>query len=346
MADEWSSIAAVLDEAGLDADSLGAALAAGSEELARAVARHLTFPGRRHLLPRDVWGAAGVDEETARELWRAMGFPEVPDDEPAFTEGDVDALRTANALFERAGMSRPVMLQQARAMSQAASRIAASHQDVIGQIAADPDPARDASDAIALARDTLPALDALLVYLYRRHLAAATEQQLRTAEPGGATTTLSVGFADLSGWTEQTRAVPVDELAALVEGFNATTSRIVTGRGGRVVKTIGDEVMFASPDAAAAATIALDLSDEVERLRVGVATGDVLAREGDVFGAPVNLASRLVALAREGTVLVDDATQHAVGDQEGFRFRRLAPRPVKGLGRLRPWRVDREEGAQ
>jgi adenylate cyclase len=340
--------AEVLRAAGLPDDELTVAMQAGPDELTRVVARYLTFPGRRHLRRADVWTQAGVSPSTADALWQAMGFPEVPADSRAFTDADVDALRIASNLFERAGMNLATGLQQARAMSQATMRIASSHQDVIAAMAIDPDPLADAAAAVTLAEDTLPALDHLLVYLYRRHLSAATEQQLLATAAGPGATSLSVGFADLARFTETTQLLSVDELAQTIEQFNAATASVVVEGGGRVIKTIGDEVMFTANDARAGAAIGLGLLDAVSpttgfpALRVGVATGAVLAREGDVFGPAVNLASRLVNIARPGTMLIDDATRQTISNQPELRLNPLAARRVKGLGNVRSWRLRRQ----
>lgn len=343
--------ASVLQRAGLSEAELGAAVEAGADELARVVARHLTFPGRRALRPAAVWSAAGVDEATARALWRAMGFPEVPDDVAAFTEHDVHALRTATELFEQAGMDLATGLRQARTMSQATMRIAESQQDVIASVVSADEPVVAAADAVALAEVAMPALDDLLVYMYRRHLAAATEQRLVAGAVAGAGERLtSVGFADLAGFTRTSEALGVDDLATMVEHFNATTAGVITDGGGRVVKTIGDEVMFVGGDPAGAVSIGLGLLDAITTdsgdlaLRVGIATGPVLAREGDIFGRAVNLASRLVVRARPGSMLVDAATKEALDDR--FATSALAPLRLSGIGSMPCWRVRRRSGSR
>jgi adenylate cyclase len=335
----------VLVEVGVDQPDLEAAAAEGPDALARLVARHLMFPGPRRYSPREVYEKSGVDQETAQSLWRAMGFPLVPEDERAFTDADIEALEVACRLFDRAGMDRTIVLQQARSMGQAAARIAASHQDVIAELIPSDDPAKEATEAVALAEEALPALDRLLVYMYRRHLAAATEQRL-LARPGAeGSVSMSVGFADLVGFTALSRELDVRELAALIDRFNAETANVVAQGGGRVIKTIGDEVMLATRDPGSAAVIAMTLLDTVSgveglpALRVGVATGTVIAREGDVFGAPVNLASRLVTIAVPGSALVDEATRETLAGDERFRLSALARQHLKGFGHVRSYRL-------
>jgi adenylate cyclase len=149
----------------------------------------------------------------------------------------------------------------------------------------------------------------------------------------------TVGFADLVGFTSLTRGMERDGLLALVDRFDAEARQRVTRGGGRIVKTIGDEVMFVAPDARAGAEIALDLAaiEDVEGLppvRVGLAHGDVLLRHGDVFGETVNLASRLVSLARPSTVLVDRNAAAALEGDERFDVVKLRPRKVRGYQRL------------
>lgn len=336
---------AKLGEIGVSDEVLAAAVAEGPDGIARMVARYLMFPGERRYTPLEVYTKSGIDEDTAVALWRAMGFPNVPDDEPAFTDADVEALREACGLFDRAGMDRDIVLQQARTMSQAVARIAESHQDVIADIVPVRDPVGAADRALSLADETLPVLDHVLVYMYRRHLAAATERRMLVSPGVEGGVRMSVGFADMTGFTRLSGELDVRELARLVDRFNAASSDSVTNGGGRIVKTIGDEVMFSVHDPDAAASIATDLLANVSAteglppLRVGMASGLVIAREGDIFGAPVNLASRLVALARPDSALIDEATHDALAGDPRFAFSSLGRPGLKGFGHVRVYRL-------
>ena len=343
--DVWERLSKKLAAVGVDEQALKAAAAEGPDALRRLVARHIAFPGARRYTPSEVYAKSGVDQETAEALWSAMGFPLVPEDEPAFTDADIDALVTATKLFDRADMDRAIVLQQARSMGLAASRIAASHQDVIGDLVPLTDPTRAAEEALSLADEALPATDQLLVYIYRRHLAAAIEQRMLVTpgEEGGVN--MAVGFADLSGFTALSQELDVRELATLIDRFNASTTDVVAQAGGRVIKTIGDEIMFATQDAGSAASIALALldhvsgKDELPLLKVGVARGVVITREGDIFGSPVNLANRLVTTAKPDSALVDETTRDALEGDERFYFTSLGKRYLKGLGLVRTYRL-------
>jgi adenylate cyclase len=157
----------------------------------------------------------------------------------------------------------------------------------------------------------------------------------------------SVGFADLVSFTRLVRRLSERELAALVQRFEAIASDIVAAHGGRVIKTVGDEVLFAASAAPAAAAIALDIADTMTgddllpEVRSGLATGPVVMRLGDVFGTTVNRASRLTGLAHPGAVLVDDATAAALASVSGFDLAVMRRRPLRGLGLVRPWRLRR-----
>jgi class 3 adenylate cyclase len=118
-----------------------------------------------------------------------------------------------------------------------------------------------------------------------------------------------VGFADLSGFTALTQTLTPAELSATLNEFGATASDVVHANGGRVVKFIGDAVMWVSSDPARLAKIALDLvhhpraSEAGIQVRAGLGYGEILAMSGDYFGNAVNLAARLVAAATPGQVL-------------------------------------------
>ncbi len=160
---------------------------------------------------------------------------------------------------------------------------------------------------------------------------------------------MSVGFADMVRFTSLSQDLPARELASLIERFNAATGDVVAQGGGRIIKTIGDEVMFAALEAPSAAAIALDLLDVVSpdagfpSLHVGLATGPVIAREGDVFGPTVNLANRLVAIARNDSVLVDHTTREVLADDPRFDLKPVPAQHLKGLGRVRAYRLRRAD---
>ena len=118
---------------------------------------------------------------------------------------------------------------------------------------------------------------------------------------------------------------------------------VVARRRGRIVKTLGDEVLFVCQDVGDAMALAFDLHDEVPdddgalTLRIGMARGEVLPRYGDVYGPVVNIASRLTSHARPGAVLVDEQLTEAVRAAElDYDLRSVPQLTVRGYKHLRP----------
>jgi len=190
----------------------------------------------------------------------------------------------------------------------------------------------------------------LIGYIWRRHLAATAGRALAD-DRTSPSTSLVVGFADLVGFTSLTRDVGEAELAGVVETFEALASDVIAEHSGRVVKTLGDEVMFTADEPGQGAEIALGLAERVEaaadvpEVRIGLACGPVLARLGDVYGEPVNIASRLTSIARPGSILADRELASALEDDQRFRLRRVPPRPVRGYALLHASRLRRAEPA-
>jgi adenylate cyclase len=151
---------------------------------------------------------------------------------------------------------------------------------------------------------------------------------------------VTVAFADIVGFTRLGEAVPPEDLERLATRL-ADAARDVAVAPVRLIKTIGDAVMFVSPDPVALLEATLALVDATEthedfpRLRVGLATGLAVSRAGDWFGSPVNLASRVTGAARPGTVLVSESTRAAIADRDGdgdrFIWSFAGARHLKGI---------------
>jgi adenylate cyclase len=292
--------------------------------------------GERRWTRDEVSQQSGVPHDRARMLWRALGFADVDDGVVAFTDRDIWALRTVQRLGSEGWLDESAQIAMTRALGQSLARLAE------WQVAA------NASMVTSEASELVSVVEDLMGYVWRRHLAAAG----RSLALGGAELamgSMTVGFADLVGFTSLTREIDETGLADLVETFESAASDIVAESGGRVVKTIGDEVMFAADDPSAGAVIGLRLSEEIGAdedlppLRVGLACGTVVSRLGDVYGEPVNVAARLTSVARPGSVLVDRNLAEALGSDERWRLRRVTPRPVRGYAMLQPYRLRRAE---
>jgi adenylate cyclase len=317
---------------------------AGTAGLERAL-----LGGSRRYTRLQVAGLSGVPLDRAQRLWRALGFPDVDDDNVAFTDLDVQALKTVEELVELGLLDEETQLATTRAMGQSLARLAEWQVSVLTRALADLDSV-EPEVVTEAARELVPVLEGLIGYVWRRHLAAAAERALANPDEVVART-MVVGFADLVGYTTLTRHVDDDELARVIGGFESVASDVIAEQGGRVVKTVGDEVMFTVDTAAVGAETALRLLESVEAdeklpgLRVGLAHGTLLARLGDVYGEPVNLASRLTSIARPDSILVDREMAAELEGDARFRLSRVTPRPVRGYTLLHPMRLRRAEPA-
>ena len=311
-------------------------------------------PSRRRYTRGEVAELTGVNLATLVRFWRALGFPNVSDDDRSFTDLDLEAVRLFQGMQALGATRTDTALQLARVIGSSMSRIAEAEL-VPANISGgddDYDPIV-AADAFASVADvTIPAMARLLEFVWRRQVAAVIRRTMMSRRDGvapGESPVLAVGFADMGGFTLLSQHLSDAELAAVVRRFEELSHDIVTGLGGRVVKMIGDEVMFVVDSAADAARIGLDLADAyaddelLSDVRVGLALGPVLLREGDYFGKTVNLAHRIVNIGNPGTVLISEEFQAALLDlvPEEFTTTALRPRLLKDLGRVQLWWLGR-----
>ncbi|HSF37682.1 MAG TPA: adenylate/guanylate cyclase domain-containing protein [Nocardioides sp.] len=293
---------------------------------------------------------AGVPLDVAITLWHQLGFPHRADDDVAFAESDVEALRLAAELVRIGVLSPESQAALVRTWGRSYARLAEWQTTLLAGLAADDgDPTAGPAGLTELVGEVLPRVEALQGYVWRRHLASAAEHLLEDASTLTTTESqLSVCFVDIVGYTTQSRALDGAALVEWVDGFEQDTTALVVDHGGQVIKTIGDEVLFTVADPAAAVEVALALTargadedDPFPAVRAGIAHGSVVRRLGDVFGSTVNAASRLTSAARPGSVLVDAGAHEALAtdDEDGWRFRRARRVSAKGFTNLEAWRV-------
>ncbi len=317
--------------------------------------RSIVLGGAERYTREEVANAARLNLEDIAQLWRAMGFADVGEAR-AFTDADLGAVLRVASLLDRDLVDMEGLTDIARSMGQTTSRLADWEIDTLRRHVVQAGAELNSTDAPGPGEDLaelLPELEQLLIYVWRRQLAASVGRLLdhqpneaSDAEGGEETeaATATVGFADLVSFTRLSRQLDDTELTAVVQAFESDSADIIHAASARLVKTLGDEVMFVSDSADQAAAIALNLhrthnaNDDLPQIRVGLATGAVLNRMGDVFGVTVNRASRFTALARPGTTVLDSATAELLSSTSGEKFnvRALTPRPVRGLGIVRP----------
>ncbi len=347
-------VRSLLLDLGTSPDEIDSAVADDVVDL--LVVDRLLVPAERRLSQREIAARTGFPVEQARRVWRALGFLDVDDDAAVFTELDVEAVELFQSMVALGLVDLDGAVQTARVIGSSMARIAEA-ETMPGStpiLVPSGDSVLDADQFARNAGASLPAMARLLEYVWRRHLQAATRRAMLLRARGAGervSPDLVVGFADMVGYTLLSQHLRYDELAAVVARFEEVAHDTVTSCGGRVVKMIGDEAMFVVEDPVSAADVGLALAEAyaddelLSDVRVAMAIGPVLVQDGDFYGPVVNLASRMVGIARPGTVLVSDELHDALEavPDHPFRLRPLRPRMVKDIGRVQIWRAARTE---
>jgi class 3 adenylate cyclase len=277
-----------------------------------------------------------TDPATVSRAWRSFGLPAPT--EPVLGQQDLDALRTW--LIVRDLLGAEAALALARVLGSGVARLAEAEAAAMrsglgtsidrGQTGSESVTARAYADVTTL----VPRIGVVLDSVHRHHIEAA-RRHFELVAPTPDTVRCGVGFADLSGFTAMSQSMPLPELSKLLAAFEDAATDTVHDGGGRVVKFLGDAVMYVAPTAATVADIACRLVDHPRAheaslgVRAGIAYGDVLAQDGDYFGPPVNLAARLVAAAEPGEVLASPTTAPLLGQDHVAT--ELEPRLLRGI---------------
>jgi class 3 adenylate cyclase len=282
-------------------------------------------PGRDQLTLTEVADQVGSPLEEVQAVWRAFGLVVGGPELPVASVDDVDMVRTA--LGMSAVLGREATLGLARVMGSAMARVGdAASTSVRGQfpsmsIAASGSELETARAFAGIAA-AVPAIGRAMDTLFRHHLESARMHFERTDSwdvVGAGGIRVAVGFADLCGFTGLSQQLSMDGLSQLLTRFEEVAADVVADHGGRLVKFLGDAVMYVTTDAVTAVAVAEDLVDAAEqrglKARAGVTVGTALALDGDYFGPIVNLAARLVAVAEAGQVLASDPVVERLGDR-------------------------------
>jgi adenylate cyclase len=335
-----------------------------ADQLAAAVKQH-----RLALLPVDrvlggTYTAAEIEERTGLpasvmvRIRRQQGLPEPGAEDRVFSDEDIEAARSTK-LFLDAGFDEERIIEITRVLGEGMARLAATITAAFVEtfLQAGDSEADVALRFAALAEQLTPATEPILIAGFKAHLRDSVQRgmlglaELEAGDVAGRQE-LTVGFADLVGFTRLGGQVEVRELGT-VAGRLASLSASLIEPPVRLVKTIGDAAMFVSPEPAPLVRVALALVDAFEQedlpsLRAGIALGPALIRAGDYFGNSVNLASRVTGIARPGSVLCTEAVHDAAPD--AFEWSAAGRHKLKGVSdptalyRARPAGSEDERG--
>jgi len=294
----------------------------------------------------------GVSIEEARRLWRALGFPE-HGSETAFTKSDATAVSTLVDVVASGLIDFDLAVNLTRAVGQTMAKLADWEVASLVQRVEELEAGEQATgsrvgSAMRIVEEFNAPFEQLMLYAWRRHLAAAVArvEALGANEEDLHTTQITVGFADIVSFTALSNQLTEARIGDLVELFESRCADVVASQRGRVIKSIGDAVLFVNDDPIRAYDTAEGIINVIGRdarmpdVRVGLASGSVVMRLGDVFGPPVNMAARLTAVARRNRIIIDAATASLLPEDQ-FETRRLPARPVRGFGIVEPVAVRR-----
>lgn len=316
--------------------------------------------GPRALTVEGLAERAGLTERQVRSYWQALGLPITEQQEQMFTEDDAVALEEIYSVAEREKFDDRSLTTLIRSMGHTTERLVLWQVEALVEHMAKRFDLDDTSARLLVLDrlpDLAPVLETQLRHAWRRQLAAVAARftvEFSEARAGDVTDSQAlplpraVGFADIVSFTKRTAGLGSSELAEFVQLFETRARDIITAAGGRVVKTIGDAVLYVADDVATGARVALGLAEEGERagegmevppVRVSLVWGRVLSRFGDVFGPSVNLASRLTEIAEPTTVLLDRETAALLSRDSRFALTAQPEREVQGLGVIEPVRL-------
>ncbi|ORW92006.1 cyclase [Mycobacterium sp. IEC1808] len=309
--------------------------------------RHLIGDDGTYVSTREISETYGVDLALLQQVQRAIGLVRVDDPDAAVhmrADGEAAAFTQR---FVELGLDPEQLVLVVRVLAEGLSRAAevmryAALSTIMRPGATELEIAQASKALVSEIEPMLGPMIQHMLFMQLRHMMeteAVNAAERAAGKPLPGARQITVAFADLVGFTRIGEVVSAEELGQLANRL-AHLARDVTVPPVRFVKTIGDAAMFVCPeplpilDAVLKLVEAVDTDNDFPRLRAGVASGMAVSRAGDWFGSPVNVASRVAAVARPGTVLVADsvwealnATGHAGNLQGSF----AGARRLKGI---------------
>ncbi len=337
-ADVRASLLKYLDAEGYSLERMVRANDAG--RLFGLAGDELLRPGFDQLTLEQAAARNGIDDDAMRRIWRALGFPAPEPGVPVLSPDEADALGIFSVAASFLGENST--MQVARVMSSALRQIAEAENTAV--ILNVDGMSLESADELTTAQtyagtvSLVPGLGRVLDALHRLHIfASARRREVEISPDTEGTLRLAVGFVDLVGYTGLSQHLSTAEMGALVTEFEDRVSEVIATNGGRLIKLLGDGAMFVTGNPITACRLGLALVEsfggttEQPPVRVGITWGDVLPLGGDYYGAVVNLAARVMALAEPGTVLVSASLRHATEAADGIAFLAREAQLAKGI---------------
>jgi adenylate cyclase len=306
--------------------------------------RRLMGDNGRYVSARQIAESEGMDLDLLQRVQRAIGLAGF-DDPDAVVHMEADGAAATHAQrFIEIGLHPDHVVQVVRFLAEGLSHAAEMMRYTALATVLEPNATeletakRSQSLSSQIAPRLGPMIEAML-FMQLRHsmeIEAVNVSERATGVPLPGARQVTVAFADLVGFTRLGEAVPPEDLVQLADRL-ADLARDVAVPPVRLIKTIGDAVMFVCPEPAPMLDAVLklvemtDSDNDFPRLRAGLAAGSAVSRAGDWYGSPVNAASRVTGVARPGAVLATESVREVVGDGNGFCWSYAGARHLKGI---------------
>jgi adenylate cyclase len=341
-----------LVEDGVGLDELRTA--AAEDRLALLPVERVLSGGAEKLTAAEVAERAGVEKEFLEREWRALGLALSDEDVRAYTERDVEAAQRVQVLRD-AGVPDEGVLEVARLMGMTMSQLAAANRRLIADaFMQEGDTEYDVAKRFAeAARIFMPLIGDSLAYVLALHLREQIRHDafdLAEVSSGRASSAdeVTVCFADMVDFTHLGETLDPDALGTVTGRLGELAASVVEPPV-RLVKLIGDAAMIVGPEPQPVLDCALELvaaaeseGEDFPLLRAGVASGLALPRTGDWYGRPVNLASRITAIARPASVLTSEEVHDALAEDGAYEWSFAGSRKLKGIdGSVKVFRARR-----
>ncbi|MFL6090117.1 MAG: adenylate/guanylate cyclase domain-containing protein [Aeromicrobium sp.] len=291
----------------------------------------------------DLAKRTGVSPEDQARRWRMLGYPETASDVIAFTSSDIGSLLATQRLVDLEIVEEASEEAFIRTLGRTFSRLAEWQVRVLLHSLLESETGPPTEKDLRRLGEMLQLGAEIQENVWRHHLLGAATRLMVQHGAAPDSEPACVGFVDIVGFTSRSRSLTGAELGALVDRFESVVSDLIADHAGRVVKTIGDEVVFVVDDPVEAAWLAVELAEQhtqdatFPNVRVGMAYGEILNRLGDVLGPVVNMASRLTQVALPGRSVIDSTMAEHVAGTPGLRLRKLRRMNVKGFDSVEPW---------
>jgi adenylate cyclase len=329
-------------------------IAAEEGRLALLPVEHVLSGGEERLTAVEVADRAEVEEEFLRRLWRALGLAAASDEAAVYSERDVEAAKRVHELRD-AGVPEDGILEVARLLGMTMSQLAAANRRLVADaFMREGDTEYEVATRFAdAARAFIPIVGELLPYALAVHLREqirhdAFDQAELSSGRAADREEVTVCFVDMVGFTQLGETLDPEALGSVTGRFGELAAAAVEPPV-RLVKLIGDAAMLVGPEPGGMVEAALELvenaaaeGEDFPLLRAGLASGEALPRAGDWYGRPVNLASRITAIARPDSVLAERSVRDALSDD--YAWSSAGSKRLKGIdGSVRLYRCRRAD---